>query len=146
MGKYFNDCKNPADLDTRYQEIKRVFDLDNMDQGNLFKVEVEDEYHTQKASLAPINGSSSTERDNYSMEEIIEIIRSLKLQAELVGCWLWLTGKDTHDHRQALKELGFRYSPSKRSWYWREYANRSSNTNPFTMEAIKEKFGARELF
>jgi len=41
-----------------------------------------------------------------------------------------------------LKELGFRYSANKLSWYYRQSDQKSSNTEPIPFEMIREKYGA----
>jgi len=64
------------------------------------------------------------------------------LHLELMGNWLWVSGK-TYQVRDALKELGFRYSKNKLCWYWRSDEHRSINQEPIPFEMIKEKYGSR---
>jgi len=47
--------------------------------------------------------------------------------------------------KEALKQLGFRYSPDKKSWYWRSEEDRSSNEKPIPLEMIREKFGSQQV-
>jgi hypothetical protein len=47
--------------------------------------------------------------------------------------------------KEALKELGFRYSPDKKSWYWRNEADRSSNEKPIPLVMIREKFEIQQV-
>jgi hypothetical protein len=47
--------------------------------------------------------------------------------------------------KEALKQLGFRYSPDKKSWYWRSEEDRSSNEKPIPLDMIREKFGSQQV-
>ena len=66
------------------------------------------------------------------------------LHFELCGKWLWVTGK-TYKVKDTLKELGFRYSGNKLSWYYRQEDHRSPNQEPIPFEMIKEKYGSKEV-
>jgi hypothetical protein len=66
------------------------------------------------------------------------------LHLEICGTWLWVTGK-TYPMKDALKELGFRYSANKFSWYYRQAEHRSSNQAPVPLEMIREKYGFKEV-
>ncbi len=36
---------------------------------------------------------------------------------EVIGSWLWATGK-TYENKESLKELGFLFSKSKKAWFY----------------------------
>lgn len=36
---------------------------------------------------------------------------------EVCGYWIWLGG-ETYPHRAAIKALGFKFSGTKKAWYW----------------------------
>lgn len=50
-----------------------------------------------------------------------EFIRTLKAMLgiiiEICGYWVWLSG-NTYVYREAISELGFKYSGAKKMWYW----------------------------
>jgi hypothetical protein len=56
-----------------------------------------------------------------------------------------LSGTGTFAVREGLKQPGFRYSPDKRSWYWRAESDRSSNEKPVPIEMIRTKYGSNEV-
>jgi hypothetical protein len=66
------------------------------------------------------------------------------LHFEVCGTWLWVTGK-TYQVKDTLKELGFRYSANKLSWYYRQEEHRSANQEPIPLEMIREKFGSQQV-
>lgn len=140
--KYFTDCKNPAELDTRYQKICTVFDLENIPDDQIFKQEVKKEYEALSVTFRNTQSENSDNGSDLSIDEVTSRIQSMNLDCELCGSWLWLTTSKAHQHRSVLKKLGFRYSPNKRAWYWRKYEHRSSNENPLPIELIREKYGS----
>lgn len=61
---------------------------------------------------------------------------------EICGYWVWLSG-DTYPHRELIKNLGFKFSGSKKSWYWSPTIATSKfmrGTKP--MAAIRKKYGS----
>ena len=142
--KYFKNCKNPAELAGRYQTISQVFDFHGTPEVTPLKKEVEAEYKQVLSAFQAIQ-SSSSEPQEESLDEIIGRIKSLGLSGEVCGRWLWLSGNNIHSHRKQLQALGFKYSPSKRSWYWRRDEDMSPNDNPIPLEAIREKYGSETI-
>lgn len=78
------------------------------------------------------------------IKELQEKIDPTGLNLDICGTWLWVTGK-TYQVKDALKELGFRYSASKLSWYYRQSDHRSVNQSPVPLELIREKYGVTEV-
>ena len=59
------------------------------------------------------------------------------------GSWLWLSGTGTFAVREGLKQLGFRYSPDKKIWYWRSQEDYcKGNHKPVSISKIHELYGA----
>jgi len=52
------------------------------------------------------------------LEEVVSFCRSRDLDAEKVGGWVWVSFEETPDEeiRQAMKDLGFRWSPRRKKW------------------------------
>jgi len=71
----------------------------------------------------------------------VKTLVKLGLDLEMCGSWLWVGG-NTIDHKEQLKELGLRYSPNKKMWYYRPKWSRSANSTPVDMEFIRKKYGS----
>ena len=52
------------------------------------------------------------------LEEVVSFCRNHNLDAEQVGSWIWVSFEETPDDdlRQAMKDLGFRWSPRRKKW------------------------------
>jgi hypothetical protein len=139
---YFG-CTSAAEVQLRFDELSKVF----TDQEEMLQA-LKAEYTTLMAVLTESNPTVKEEKEQISLADVIKNLQvkfnpeGLKL--EVVGRWLWLSGA-TFGVKEALKELGFRYSPDKKSWYWRSEEDRSTNEKPIPFEMIKEKFGSHPV-
>jgi hypothetical protein len=136
----FYACDSADSVQLRYDELCKVFsDHEPMLQA------LKTEYSTLMSVLTESKPSVEEEKEKVSLADIIknlqEKVNPEGLKLEIVGKWLWLSGA-TFAVKEALKQLGFRYSPDKKSWYWRSEEDRSSNEKPIPIDMIREKYGA----
>jgi hypothetical protein len=82
---------------------------------------------------------SSESKFDIELEKIIsQILHYEDITIEVVGSWIWLSG-NTKDIKDKLKELGFKWAPKKKMWYYGEMKRK--NPNPKSLEEIKSKYG-----
>jgi hypothetical protein len=139
---YFG-CTSVAEVQLRFDELSNVFN----DQDEMLQV-LKTEYSTLMSVLAESKPTEAVKEETSTLSDIIKILQERVnpegLRLEIVGKWLWLSGA-TFTVKEALKELGFRYSPDKKSWYFRNEADRSSNSKPIPLDMIREKFGSQQV-
>ncbi|MFC1040113.1 J domain-containing protein [Pasteurella multocida] len=77
------------------------------------------------------------------LSEIIVAVQKMKgVVMEICGNWIWLSGS-TKEHKEALKELGFKWASKKKMWYFRPEEHRSrKRSKTWEMDEIREKFGS----
>ncbi len=53
-----------------------------------------------------------------TVDEVVAFCRERKLNAEIVGNWVWVSFDDTppEDVRKLLRDFGFRWSARRRKW------------------------------
>jgi hypothetical protein len=144
MNKYFINCANPFDLSTRYNEINRVFSLDSMP-ACPFKNEVEAEFRAKMMSFTSQPQKSADAPVRRSYDEIQAWLIDQKIPAEKIGKWYWVSSAAVNGRKDEMKRLGFRFSESKRLWYWRSDEDKSSNPNPLRIEMIRQKYGSQAV-
>lgn len=88
----------------------------------------------------PVEAEKSKATVSEKIKELQGKIDPAGLRLEICGTWLWVTGK-TYQVKDTLKELGFRYSANKLSWYYRQEDHRSGNQEPIPREMTCEKYG-----
>ena len=137
---HFFNCTSEAEIQLRFDALSKVF----ADQDEILQI-LKSEYSTLMNVLTESESKPVVivkEKTPIS-EKIVELQEKVKqegLRLEIVGQWLWLSGA-TFAVKDVLKALDFRYSPDKKSWYWRSEENRSSNEKPIPLEMIREKYG-----
>jgi len=63
------------------------------------------------------------------------------LEIEICGVWVWITG-NTRDHKEALKEAGYKWASKKKAWYFRPEQFRSRSKGEKSLDEIREKYGS----
>ena len=135
----FFGCSSIDEIQLRFDELSKVF----KDQDEILQI-LKTEYSTLINVLGESKPNEMVKEKTSLSEKIKELQEKVKqegLRLEIVGQWLWLSGA-TFAVKDALKALDFRYSPDKKSWYWRSDENRSSNEKPIPLDMIREKYGA----
>lgn len=139
----FFGCTSADEVQLRYDELSRIF----TDQNEMLQA-LKAEYSVLMNVLSQPKPVEAVKGETFTMSDIIkclqERINPEGIRLEIVGKWLWLSGT-TFGVKEALKQLGFRYSPDKKSWYWRSEEDRSSNEKPIPLDMIREKFGSRQV-
>ena len=86
---------------------------------------------------------SNNVKIDIELEKVISLILHLDdVVIELVGQWVWVSG-DTKEHKEKLKELGFKWASKKKMWFYGEMKKR--NHKEQSLEDIKAKYGSETL-
>lgn len=90
-------------------------------------------------------GKATTSETAAAFREIIEKLITLDgVEIEIIGSWLWLTGK-TYEHKDAIKALGFKWAKSKKSWYFHFEPYRKTSRKTFTMSELRDLYGSEYI-
>ena len=125
--KYFNQCKSLDEVKAEYKRyVQRLLPREGNAGDPSELVHVENEYHeiSQRPKFQDLTEEVKEEYLGYPNK--VKILIRLGLDLEMCGSWLWVSG-NTIDHKEQLKELGLRYSPNKKMWYYRPKWSRSAN-------------------
>ena len=139
----FVGCDSLEKVEQRFQELSRVFSGQNEMMG-LIKAD-----YTVLRQTHSIPKPAETAKGKLTMNAMVDAlhskVKSEGIHVEIIKDWLWVSGK-TFDVRDDLKELGFRYSSDKKSWYWRDDEKRiSGKHDPMPFNEIRSKCGTKEV-
>ena len=139
----FVGCDSLEKVEQRFQELSRVFSGQNEMMG-LIKAD-----YTVLRQTHSIPKPAETAKGKLTMNAMVDAlhskVKSEGIHVEIIKDWLWVSGK-TFDVRDDLKELGFRYSSDKKSWYWRDDEKRiTGKHDPLSFDEIRSKYGTREV-
>ena len=89
--------------------------------------------------------TKNTETDE-TPQEFIHIINTLVrlrgVEVEICGSWIWVSG-NTKEHKDVLKQLGFRFAYKKKAWYYHKDKFRKKSREELTMDDIRDMFGSK---
>lgn len=82
-------------------------------------------------------------------EEFREIINSIinldGIEIELCGSWVWVGG-NTYNHKDELKAANFKWSRTKKMWYWHHAEDRARWTRGRkSMDEIRDTYGSEKV-
>lgn len=143
--KYFQTCQTLEEVKTLYRELAKQFHPDLNPDGKEVMQEINNEYEFACAKVLQDVKDSSSKFDAAMMfrEKIDQIINLPGIQIEIVGAWLWITGK-TREVKEELKNLEFRFAPKKIAWYWfpEGFESRGSGKS---LDQIRAKYGSEVI-
>lgn len=144
MFKYFNNLETIEEIRKAYNKLAFQYHPDLNKSADACRIMQEINAEYQQAIKAVKSGESL--KDNFDAEkaaqypEIInKIINMQGLNIDICGSWVWLTGK-TFLYCEQLKALNFRFSRSKKAWYWNNSKTRRLR-GMYSLKEIYEKYG-----
>lgn len=63
------------------------------------------------------SASDLNELEKELLAQIVKVIGLENVTIEIIGTWLWISG-DTFAVKEYLMSIGFKFSGSKKAWYW----------------------------
>jgi hypothetical protein len=63
------------------------------------------------------------------------------LKIEVCGYWVWVSG-DTYSHKDTLKDLGFKFSATKKAWYWSPALDDRKRRGSKSLKDIRKSYGS----
>jgi hypothetical protein len=138
----FFGCKTSDEVRNRYDELSHVFKPQTNGESNEMMNSINDEYDKLMMVLGeskPLEAAKEKATVPEKIEELRAKVNPEGLHMEIIKNWLWISGK-TFQVKDTLKELGFRYSPNKRCFYYRQSNHRSGNQEPLAFETIRELY------
>ena len=126
---YFTQAKDIDELKAEYKTLCKKYhpDLNIEIDTTSIQQEINKEYEEKLKTATRFSKHFNkdiplTEKDIETEKEIKEIIlKTIHLKGlivELCGRWIWFSG-ESKKYKEFLKELGCKYAPKKKVWYWR---------------------------
>lgn len=151
--RFFDECKTIEDVKNKYRELAKMYHPD-MQGGDLVLMQViNNEYELAIKRVLKGQTFESAEREEAELkfseeyrQAVEKIIMLPDLIIELIGKWLWVSGK-TYDVRAELKAAGYEYSGNKKMWYFRtsEHKHMANTGETMSIEEIRAKYGSEQV-
>lgn len=148
--KFFDvqKCTKAQDVKAQYRDLIKKHHPDKGGKtADMQQINAEYEY-LMKAGLESVKNSTDINEqrawsDYKQYADILQKIIFLEgLKIEIIGSWLWLSG-NTYTHYETIKNAGFRFSASKKSWYWYNGIDTAKHyRGRYNMAQLRAKHGA----
>ena len=139
---FFFNCNDAVDLFRRYKQLAMLHHPakggSNGKMAQVYK-DFQEALNSDEIKLSSLDEDLQNDLKNFP--GLIKELLALDLELEMCGSWLWISGK-TYDCKDKLKELGLRFSPNKRMWYFRPSGEESHSSKPVDMGWIRSKYGS----
>ena len=144
--KYFKNFETLQDLKTQYRAFAKQLHPDCGGDAKAF-TEMNAEYQQalemlERGGAKAYNQRQTVSDEGKAFKAVIDLLLSLKLDVEICGDWIWISG-DTHPAKEQLKALHCRWSRNKARWYWAPAYSKTHSRGKTTMESIRAKYGSK---
>jgi len=148
--KYFNNCTTIEEAKKLYKTLAKE---NHPDRGGNTETmqEINREFQFAIAKLAKGENLSAADVENEiklskAYQDAINSIISLDgINIEVVGSWIWVTGK-TYPVKDTLKNARFMFAPKKSAWFFRTDDNKvNTYGKTMTLDDIRKKYGTQNI-
>lgn len=141
--KWFKKVDSLEHLKNIYKKLLITYHPDNntLTDTTIIMQEINSEYDSLLNSFLY---SANTKHKNFDEDNLKKVLVSVmaldaNIIIELIGSWIWVSG-DTYPIKKELKELAFKWSSSKKMWYYGKMIL-PYHVNP-DIGSIREKYGS----
>ena len=156
MKQYFNNPTDLQELRKQYKELLKCYHPDNggdvadmqeinVEYEKLFKILKDRHEQTTDSNQSEYSKNMYDWENDIALREVLQkIINLADITIEVCGSWLWMFG-NTYQHKELLKEIGFKYAGKKKAWYYHTEAFRKKGRKSLSMDDIRNYYGSTEV-
>ena len=132
-------------IKSTYKKLSRQYHPDLGGSEEMMKI-LNNAYDSLKHHDGDGSTSSSTSSSNLSatMNDILNKVKKAvddDVTIEIVGNWIWVSG-NTYPIKEVLKEIGFKFSGSKKMWFYAPYKTKRTYRKEIAMDTIRQRYGS----
>ena len=155
MKQYFKDCRTLEDLKRTYRRLAMENHPDRGGSNEVMAIinsQYEQLFEEYKANNNRKAGNCegfyhTDEKASHYINIINDLMHCEGLTIEICGYWIWLTG-NTYTYKDTIKNLGFKYSRTKKAWYYNTINNNVTtykHRGHFSMAQIRLNYGSEVI-
>lgn len=158
--RYFKNVNTLEELRKQYKELLKKFHPDNPNGSTEATQEINAEYDSLFTILKNRHDTKQTEdtehkesaynanmydwENDKAMREVLQkIINFSGVDIEIIGQWVWVF--NSYEYKTELKEMGFKYAPNKKAWYFHTETFRKSSKKKLSINDIRNYYGSTKV-
>ena len=148
--KWFKGVKDLNELRRLYRSLAIQHHPDKGGDTAIMQ-EINNEYDEMSQRLIDGNVDFSEARKTYEsqvsedLKDMVGKVINLEgVVVEIIGSWIWLTGS-TKEHKEYIKECGFKFSRKKVAWYWHSGRYRKFTKKNYDLDSIRSMWGSEKV-
>ena len=149
--KWFESPQTLEELKKQYKKLAMKYHPDLGGNAEAMK-EINNEYEKLFLNLKDVhkkaNGEFYSSENSETAFEFMDIIEKLihmdGIVIEICGSWIWITG-ETKPHKDSLKALAFRWSNSKKAWYYHKGEYHKKSSKKMSLDDIRDCYGSEKV-
>ena len=118
------------------------------EQMSAINAEYEKLFEQLKEIHTNAEGEKYTKSTNETASQFIEIIEKLihyeGVVIEIIGSFIWVS-QNTKPYKEQLKEIGFKWSSNKSSWYLAPEGYKRRSRQYYSLDDIRSMYGSQEV-
>lgn len=150
MAKFFNGIKTLEELKKMYHKLILKYHPDrggDKETAQKIIAEYKELFEQVKNKHYSAKNDKYYEKETDEVpQEFIDIIEQLLhmngVIAEIVGCFIWLSG-NTKEYKEQIKALGFKWHSKKNMWYLAPKGYKKQSSKQFAYNEICDMYGVR---
>ena len=151
MIDYFKTCETLEELKAAHLRYIKTLHPDNGGSHEEFvemqaqfkgQFDILKRYHRDKTGASYEKETAET-ADEY-LDILFYLLRLKDCSVSLLGAWLWVEG-NTKPYRHELKNLGCRYAPKKKAWYWHSGEYKRHHRTEYSLDEIRGMYGGKDF-
>jgi curved DNA-binding protein CbpA len=147
---WFAHCKTSEEIKEHYRQLCKQHhpDMPGGDTATMQEINVAYAVASTNAKRQEKPGWTeaqyvyAAEVDELVRIAIEEIITLPGLDIEICGLWVWVGG-NTREHKDALKEAGYKWAPKKMKWYFAGIP--ANGRGKMDMDEIRSRYGSQRI-
>ena len=137
--KWFTNVSSKEEVKKQYKELAMKH---HPDKGG--KTEDMQEINNEYEKLMQGKFDEKRESTQSYMNIISEIIK-YDVNVENIGTWVWVSGSKTITIKEELKVLGFKWSGSRKMWYFAEGVEGKRKATGIPTDTLRQVYGSNIL-
>lgn len=154
---YFVNVETLEELRRQYKNLLKKYHPDNAggsveitqainaEYADLFNVlkDIHEKEEAGKDFQSDYSKNMFDFENDEALRDVLSRIINFNMDIEIIGAWIWCF--NSYHYKNELKEMGFRYAPKKKAWYFHTDKFKKSSRKDLSIDDIRNYYGSTKI-